>query len=128
MSDMRALINMAHSTDIARANAEPLHRQPIYIPAGDTTIFGWLHHLASSPRKNCVAIICAPMGYEYTHSHRSIRHLADHLARNGIATIRFDYRGTGDSPGSDTDTDRVSGWQRDIEANCGDSIAGEMIG
>src|SRR2546425_484739 len=104
MSDSRAPISTTHSIDIAPRNTEPLHRQPIYIPSGDTTIFGWLHHAASVPRKNCVAIICAPMGYEYTHSHRSLRHLADHLARSGIAALRFDYRGTGDSPGSDADS------------------------
>ena len=116
MNDTLNLDNTPPPAGAMAEGAEPLLRRPIYIPAGDTTIFGWLHHAARATIKNCVAIICPPLGYEYTHSHRSVRHLADHLAECGITALRFDYRGTGDSPGSDTDSDRVSGWQRDIEA------------
>lgn len=116
MNDAWAANNTASLASEGSRNGDPVHRQPIYIPAGDTTIFGWLHHAAHSESQDCVAIVCPPMGYEYTHSHRSVRHLADHLAQQGIATLRFDYRGTGDSPGSDADADRMNGWQRDIEA------------
>ncbi len=44
-------------------------------------------------------MLCAPIGSEYTRSHRSLRHLADRFARAGIPAVRFDYHGTGNSPG-----------------------------
>jgi pimeloyl-ACP methyl ester carboxylesterase len=39
-----------------------------------------------------------------------LRHLADSFARAGAPTIRFDYDGTGDSAGDDTDPDRLGAW------------------
>ena len=42
-----------------------------------------------------------PWGQEYVRSHRGIRRLAMELQEKGIPSLRFDYRGTGDSGGSD---------------------------
>lgn len=82
------------------------------------SLFGWLHLpiLGSGfpTPQDCVTIICPPFGYEYTHSHRSLRYLADSLARQGLPCIRFDYHGTGDSPGSELDSDRISRWKDDV--------------
>jgi hypothetical protein len=44
-------------------------------------------------------VICGPIGHEHTHSYRTLLHLADHLAGEGFAALRFDYHGTGISPG-----------------------------
>ena len=66
--------------------------------------------------KTALQLSARPWATNTHTSHRSMRHMADHLAEYGIASLRFDYRGTGDSPGSDADADRVNGWQRDIEA------------
>lgn len=63
---------------------------------------------------NKVVIVCPPLGYEYTHSHRSLRHLCDHLAASGIVAIRFDYNGTGDSSGDLLDANRVECFQKNI--------------
>jgi pimeloyl-ACP methyl ester carboxylesterase len=49
------------------------------------------------------AVLCAPWGQEYLRAHPSMRHLARLLTRAGVHTFRFDYTGTGDSDGSDTD-------------------------
>ena len=59
-------------------------------------------------------VICPAFGHEYVHSHRSVRHLADALARSGITVLRFDYDGTGDSAGDDRDPDRVPAWRESI--------------
>ncbi|MFT3929898.1 MAG: alpha/beta fold hydrolase [Spongiibacteraceae bacterium] len=105
-----------------RASDEPLsaessfspRRQPLYFPSGSRSIFGWYHGPAADRARDCAIVICNPLGYEYAHSYRSLRHLAEQLAEHGFATIRFDYDGTGDSPGSDLDSNRVHCWQEDI--------------
>lgn len=93
-----------------------INRQSLYINDGPTSLFGWYHTGANAPAKDCAIVLCNPIGYEYIHSHRTMRHLADNLAANGIPTLRFDYHGTGDSPGDDTDADRLACWLQNIKA------------
>jgi pimeloyl-ACP methyl ester carboxylesterase len=47
--------------------------------------------------------------------HRALRHWADAVADAGFPALRFDYDGTGNSAGSDTDPERVSAWLASIE-------------
>lgn len=89
-----------------------MKRQQVYIPASDGNLFGWMH--LPETQRNCAVIICSPLGVEYTHSHRSIRHLADSMAKSGFSSLRFDYHGVGDSPGNDRDPARVARWKQDI--------------
>ncbi|RKR76392.1 serine aminopeptidase domain-containing protein [Frondihabitans australicus] len=42
-------------------------------------------------------VICPPIGYEYTVAYRTLRHLADRLAEQGLAAARYDHPGFGDS-------------------------------
>ena len=93
-----------------------MQRQALYIGDGANAAFGWLHTDEAAPARDCVAVLCAPVGHEYTRAHRTIRHLADRLAHRGIPALRFDYHGIGDSPGSDLDPDRVGRWLADIRA------------
>ena len=90
-------------------------RQCLYFQDGPKSFFGWYHAANSEVQRDCVAIICSPIGYEYAHSHRSIRHLADRLAQHGIPAVRFDYHGIGDSPGTDLDANRWRCWQDNIK-------------
>ncbi len=92
-----------------------VNRDPIYFDDGKSPFFGWVHTASEAIQRDCAAVICGPIGYEYAHSHRSIRHLADRLAQRGIPTIRFDYHGIGDSPGTDLDADRWQCWQDNIK-------------
>ena len=104
--------------DTARAAAEnaplPVSRLPLYFEGGTEPFFGWYHTAGLAVQKDCVAVLCSPLGHEYINSYGSMRHLADGLAQCGIPTVRFDYHGTGDSPGADLDPDRLSRWQADI--------------
>jgi alpha-beta hydrolase superfamily lysophospholipase len=93
-----------------------MRRQPLYIGDGANAAFGWLHDSEAAQARDCVAVLCAPVGHEYTRAHRTIRHLADRLADRGIPALRFDYHGIGDSPGTDLDPDRVGRWLADIRA------------
>jgi alpha-beta hydrolase superfamily lysophospholipase len=89
-------------------------RDALYFDDGLSSFFGWHHHDDTVPPRDCVAVICGPVGYEYTRAHRTLRHLADRLAGRGIPAIRFDYHGIGDSPGSDLDPARLQTWQANI--------------
>jgi pimeloyl-ACP methyl ester carboxylesterase len=76
--------------------------QPFYIE----DCFCWLHP-ASGGRG---VVLCSPIGLEDLVMHRFVRRLACELAEAGIPALRFDYRGTGDSLGSETDPDQVKAW------------------
>ena len=112
-----------------------LERRPLFFGAG---LFGWLHlprpalppgtgtgqaPVPSLGQVSRVAVICPPIGPEYTRSHRTLRHLADRLARAGIPALRFDYEGTGDSIGDDTAPARLEAWRRSIATAVGEARA-----
>jgi alpha-beta hydrolase superfamily lysophospholipase len=99
----------------------PVERTPLYFDqsrarGGEGPIFGWYHSTSADIQTDCVAVICGPIGYEYTRSHRTIRHLADRLAERGVPAVRFDYHGLGDSPGNEVEGDRVKYWQSSVRA------------
>ncbi len=77
---------------------------------------GWRHRDATASATGAVAVICGPVGSEYTRAHRTLRHLADGFAAAGIPAIRFDYHGIGDSPGDDLDPGRLDAWRENIRA------------
>lgn len=87
-----------------------MNRRPLHIGGGSGAFFGWIHEDPDAEARDTVAVVCAPGGYEYTRAHRTLRHLADRLARAGIPALRFDYHGTGNSAGDDLDPDRVATW------------------
>lgn len=82
---------------------------PIVFKAGEAWCFGWFHspHLQS---RGVGVVLCRPIGYEAICSYRTYTQFAENLADAGFPVLRFDYHGTGDSAGSDTDTDRVRAW------------------
>jgi alpha-beta hydrolase superfamily lysophospholipase len=85
--------------------------EPLYLAGG---CFGWHHRAAGASRHDTCAVVCPALAPEYTRSHRSLRHLAETLAGSGIPALRFDYHGTGDSPGDDFDPDRWSTWKGNV--------------
>jgi pimeloyl-ACP methyl ester carboxylesterase len=46
--------------------------------------------------------------------HRFLRRLACNIAEAGMPALRFDYRGTGDSAGSESDPDTVQAWLANV--------------
>ena len=71
--------------------------------------FGW-YHAASQPARGVGVVLCRPIGYEAVCSYPTYTRLAENLAVAGFDVMRFDYHGTGDSAGSDADSDRVQAW------------------
>lgn len=102
------------ATQIGRE--ESVLRSAFWLPGGFSPLFAWLHRRPDAIGHGVV--LCPPIGYEQLHAHRSLRHLADALARERLSVLRFDYHGTGDSPGSDDDPERVPTWLANIKQAC----------
>lgn len=75
----------------------------------DRPLYG-VWHLPTSGVARSAVVIAPSLGLELDLGHRSLRVLADRLAAHGIAALRFDYDGTGDSAGDDTEAGRVEAW------------------
>lgn len=100
--------------DKATTDGHDRSPSPLYFGRG-RRVFGWYHDVGQRPRRDCGVVICSPLGYEELCSHRALRHWADALGTAGFPTIRFDYDGTGNSAGGDTDPNRVPEWLANIE-------------
>jgi uncharacterized protein len=89
----------------------------------DQALFGFFNPTDSEGR---AVLICPPWGVEYEYAHRALRVLAQRLAFKGTHVLRFDYSGTGDSWGDDTDAD-LERWLEDLDLAARElrSISGE---
>jgi pimeloyl-ACP methyl ester carboxylesterase len=74
---------------------------PLYLGPQESQLFATLHLPDPSVVCKHGVLMCNPFGQEAIRTHRLFRVLADRLARNGIAAMRFEYFGTGDSAGDD---------------------------
>lgn len=75
-------------------------------------LFG-VHHAPLGKTAEHGAVVCYPLGHEYVNALRGCRQLATRLSRAGIAVLRFDSFGCGDSAGAGEDA-RVEDWVADI--------------
>ncbi len=93
-----------------------VERRAFYFGADDARLFGWLHLPRDKPAGAVGMVLCPPLGIDYVNTYPVLRHLANRLAFHGIPVLRFDYSGTGNSAGFDSDPGRVTQWLRDINA------------
>jgi alpha-beta hydrolase superfamily lysophospholipase len=63
-------------------------------------LFGFYHPPDPGRDRRMGVVLCSPIGTDQTRSERTYRHLAEALAANGFACLRFDPFGTGDSGGN----------------------------
>ena len=82
---------------------------PTFFGPAERPLFGFFHP-ARAPRRDLAIVVVPPLGYEEHCAHRGLRHLAETLGDAGLATLRYDHDGTGDSAGDDRDPDRVEAW------------------
>src|SRR6185369_16185836 len=86
---------------------------PLRFGASARRLFGlYQPPSAGTGNAQCV-VLCNPFGQEAIRSHRLLRVLGDRLARAGFAVLRFDYSGTGDSDGDDSEAD-LGRWVEDV--------------
>lgn len=111
------MTTLPNSTATPTTTAAPLaiHRQPGWLAQADDSTFYWLHQPAAQPATHLV-VLCPPIGYEYVHSHRTLKFLADQLAEAGCCVARLDYPGTGNAGSDLTSPDLVQRWVDAISA------------
>lgn len=71
--------------------------EPYFFGNGGNQLYGAFHKPSGSGEHGVVLAYPGPQ--EYMQSHYAFRLLANQLAREGCAVLRFDWRGTGDSAG-----------------------------
>lgn len=76
--------------------------EPFHFGAADARLFGVMHRPRATPPGR-VVVICPTFGHEYVVTHRALRAVAAGLADAGVAALRFDLWGSGDSAGSGRD-------------------------
>jgi len=86
---------------------------PFYFGTRERRLFGAYDPPRGTGRRG--AVICHPWAREYLLSHATIRQLARALSGAGFHALRFDYYGTGDSGGDDTDAGQEH-WLTDIDS------------
>jgi hypothetical protein len=89
--------------------------QPVRFGLADRQMVGMYHFPRPAAPRGIAALLCNPFGQEAICAHRVFTVLADRLAQRGLPTLRFDYHGTGDSPGAD-DVGELEGWAADVVA------------
>ncbi len=82
---------------------------PIWFGPSERPLFGMLH-VPHEKMARAAVVLCAPLGREDLFAHSTYRALAEQLEQHGMAVLRFDYDGTGDSAGAQDDSARVAAW------------------
>ncbi|MDB5731133.1 MAG: hypothetical protein JWQ03_1028 [Variovorax sp.] len=86
---------------------------PLMFGPPSRPLFGMYHPAEAANDKHSAVLICPPFGQESLRSHRFFKVLAERLSRSGVSTLRFDYHGSGDSPGHEHEGE-LDGWRRDL--------------
>jgi len=81
----------------------------------DASLLGFWHIPDDDVARGAV-VLCPPLGKETVHSYRTMVLAAQQLCAQGVAVLRFDYRGCGDSTGSQLAPDAVACWLQDVSA------------
>ncbi|TWS24655.1 alpha/beta hydrolase, partial [Tsukamurella sputi] len=86
----------------------PQELRTYFGPVG-APLYGALH-VPGSRRVRGTVLLVPPLAKEQYDVLRGLRRLAASLAAEGLAVLRFDYRGTGDSSGPSGDADAARDW------------------
>jgi pimeloyl-ACP methyl ester carboxylesterase len=88
---------------------------PFLFGESDRRLFGVLNPRSGTGAPKLGVVLSNAFGREAIRAHRVFRVLSDRLSRLGCDVLRFDYFGTGDSAGKDSQVD-LDGFQRDLLA------------
>ncbi len=87
----------------------------LWLRPQDEPLSAWIHAPTSGMTRGMV-VCCPPLGREASNTLNTFQTLCDRLASAGIAALRFDYTGFGDSAGNLDDPGRVQRWMSDVGA------------
>ena len=80
--------------------------EPIWLGPPSRCLYSALHR---APAAALIGVVLVPpLLHEQPRSRRFITEVASQLAASGLPCLRFDFRGTGDSPGRDDEVDFAS--------------------
>ena len=106
---------MFHCVSALGENLLDIDDSPMWFGESTEQIFGWLAQ--PMDRKIRGAVVLVPtIGFEARNSRIAFAHLSRSLARAGFASLRFDYRGLGDSSGDFATVEPDPDWLQDIRA------------
>jgi pimeloyl-ACP methyl ester carboxylesterase len=88
---------------------------PLAFECGREWLTGWWH-APYGPEQRIPVVLCAPRGWEGEATYRTFVRWGEILSRAGFPVLRFDYAGSGDSPGSDEDPGRLVAWLSSVHA------------
>ena len=94
---------------------------PSYFGRSERQLLGIHHPPRGRQAWDFAVLLLYPAPQEYMRAHWAFRRLATQLAREGVACLRFDYSGTGDSAGALADA-TAAHWLEDI-ATAGEELA-----
>jgi len=78
---------------------------------------GWLHTPGGERTREVGVVLCSPLGRDARCAHLPLRLLAEDLASAGIATLRYDHLGTGDSLDLEApEADALPVWLEGVQA------------
>ncbi|MGJ7567247.1 serine aminopeptidase domain-containing protein [Variovorax sp. GB1R11] len=86
---------------------------PLMFGPASRQVFGVFHPAEDNRAENTAVLFCPPFGQEGLRTHRFFKVLAERFARSGVAVLRFDFYGSGDSPGDESEGE-LDGWRRDL--------------
>ena len=92
--------------------SEQRDAEAFFIGSDAEQLFACYHQPLGTPR-DLGFVLCPPHGQEAMQFHRSLRVLATLLSEQGHPTLRFDFRGCGDSAG-DHDDWSLENWTTDV--------------
>jgi pimeloyl-ACP methyl ester carboxylesterase len=96
-----------------RMSAQRSGRVVLDFGPAERRMVGVLQKASVAGEAEPAVLFCPSMGQEALRGYRLFVVLADRLSRAGVASLRFDLHGTGDSSGDDLDGD-LEGWVEDL--------------
>ncbi|RYZ52234.1 MAG: alpha/beta fold hydrolase [Proteobacteria bacterium] len=92
-----------------------MSQEGLFIPMKEGQLFAIYQAALMEKEMSEGVLIVPPAPFEMRRTQRAQRNLAQNLSKKGFHTLRFDYRGTGDSFGTSTDWS-IQNWMADIRA------------
>lgn len=89
--------------------------RPTWFGPDASPMFGVVHVPADGSARGGI-VICPPLGKEHIDTYRGVKLLAEALCACGFAVLRFDYPGTGDSAGEQSDDVALAQFQAGVRA------------